>query len=142
MNNRNTDGILAHSARKAEETRIRANEAIERLKASGERITFAAVARESGLSRSSLYSNEFVKVRIKSLAALEASPRRPKKKEAKDELSRMALLAERVRELESQKTLLIAQLAEMELLRMENEELRRIVRSRERNQDFKVVKRS
>ena len=130
MSNRNTEGIRAHAASRAEETRARAEAAIETLKGRGERITFAAVARESGLSRSSLYSNDYVKVRIQSLKALEAAPDRASEKSRGDGSRRLTELADRVRELEEQKLMLVAQLAEMELLRMENEELKRVAKSR------------
>ena len=116
MSNRNTEGIRAHAASRAEETRARAEAAIETLKGRGERITFAAVARESGLSRSSLYSNDYVKVRIQSLKALEAAPDRASEKSRGDGSRRLTELADRVRELEEQKLMLVAQLAEMEPL--------------------------
>lgn len=127
---KNIEGLITHAQARSADTQARAETAIKQLKADGEKVTFAAIARISGLSRSTLYSNEFVKVRIQSLSALEKTPTSPKQKPKKELSVRLAALTEQIMELKKQKLLLIAQLTEMELLRMENEELKRIVRSR------------
>lgn len=138
-NPRNTEGIEAHAAARAAETRERVEAALTRLRDRGDKVTFASVARESGLSRSALYSNEFVKVRIRSAMSLQQTPRKSKEKPAKEAKDRIAALTERVGELERQKLLLIAQLVEMELIREENKELRRMLDARSKPQPVKVL---
>lgn len=63
----NTRHLLAASRRRTEDTRLRAVSALRRMDAAGDPITFEALAREAGISRSWLYSQHDLRAEIQRL---------------------------------------------------------------------------
>lgn len=63
----NTRHLLAASRRRAEDTRLRAVAALRRMDAAGDPITFEALAREAGISRSWLYAQHDLRTEIQRL---------------------------------------------------------------------------
>jgi hypothetical protein len=60
----NTHHVVAAARRRAEQTRQRAVTALRRMDDAGQRVTFDAVAREAGVSRSWLYSQDDLRAEI------------------------------------------------------------------------------
>jgi len=74
----NTRHVIAAAQRRAEQTRQRAIAALRRMDAGGQRITFDAVSRESGVSRSWLYAQDDLRAEIERLAnAIQPRQQRP-----------------------------------------------------------------
>ena len=63
----NSRHVIAAARRRAEQTRQRAIAALRRMDATGQRITFDAVAREAGVSRSWLYAQDDLRAQIERL---------------------------------------------------------------------------
>lgn len=63
----NTRHLHAASRRRTEHTRLRAVAALRRLDAAGDPITFEAIAREAGISRSWLYAQHDLRTEIQRL---------------------------------------------------------------------------
>jgi hypothetical protein len=63
----NAHHVITAAHRRAEQTRQRAVAALRRMDATGQRITFDAVAREAGVSRSWLYAQDDLRAEIQRL---------------------------------------------------------------------------
>jgi hypothetical protein len=63
----NTHHVVQAAQRRAQQNRQRAITALRRMDANGQRITFDAVSREAGVSRSWLYSQDDLKAEIERL---------------------------------------------------------------------------
>lgn len=63
----NSHHITAAARRRAEQTRERAIAALQRMDTAGQRITFDAVARQAGVSRSWLYTQDDLRTQIERL---------------------------------------------------------------------------
>jgi len=70
----NTHHVIAAARRRAEQTRHRAITALRRMDATGQQITFDAVARQAGVSRSWLYAQNDLRAEIERLRSRQ-SPR-------------------------------------------------------------------
>ena len=109
---------LAAAARyRAEQTRAKALSALRDLDDSGRQVTFEAVAREAGVSRSWLYSEPDVRAQIDELRARRPSPTAnltPQRQRATDDslLRRLEAATERMRQLEEDNRQLRHALAE------------------------------
>lgn len=103
----NTHHVIAAARRRAEQTRERAVAALRRMDATGQRITFDAVAREAGVSRSWLYAQDDLRAEIEQLrqrnppAPSRAIP--PQRQRASDAslLRRLEAATDRIRQLEA-----------------------------------------
>lgn len=123
-------GIKAHAEQRNKEALERVNKAIDKLKRKKTPINFETVAKESGVTRSTLYNNAQLKERILSLRAIsKASPLDNVIAIKKDKLQlqeeKIATLRERVKQLEEDKKKLIVQLVDYEELKEENARLKR-----------------
>ena len=123
-------GIKAYAEQRNKETLEKVNKAIDRLKRKKTPINFETVAKESGVTRSTLYNNAQLKERILSLRAIsKASPLDDVIAIKKDKLQlqeeKIATLRERVKQLEEDKKKLIVQLVNYEELKEENARLKR-----------------
>ena len=103
----NSRHVVAAARRRAEQTREHAIAALRRMDATGQRISFDAVAREAGISRSWLYSQDDLRAEIERLrqrhpAALSA-PVPPQRQRASDSslLRRLEAATVRARRLEA-----------------------------------------
>lgn len=112
-------GHLAAAAReRAEQTRARALRALRRLEDTGHPVTFEAVAREAGVSRSWLYSQPDIQAEIHELRARSRSSREaaltPQRQRATDAslLRRLEAATQRMRQLEEDNRELRQALAE------------------------------
>lgn len=63
----NSHHVVAAAHRRAERTRQRAVAALRRMDTTGQRITFDAVARQAGVSRSWLYTQDDLRAEIERL---------------------------------------------------------------------------
>lgn len=119
-----------HNSQKKQDTAERVNRAIDKLKKKNTPINFETVTKESGVSRATLYNNPKLKERIMGLRAMDlsqtseggAEPRKTKVQRLEDTV---ADLKARVRQLETDKKNLIAQLVDYEETKAENKRLRR-----------------
>lgn len=134
-------GLKAYSAAKNQESLEKVNKAIDKLKKKGSKITFDAVAKEAGVSRATIYNNEVLKERVNSLKAASTiaqnssePPQIKTKAQLQDE--KIKALRERIKELESDKDKLIAQLVDYEEIKDENERLKAQINKN----NLKVVK--
>ena len=129
MKNKNLKGLTEHSRLKKEENDICIDKAIEKLKRRGEPISFAAVAKESGISRTSLYADPKRRERIVGLRAItneKAVREHNKKKEGTldDALQKKIKgLRKEVKELKAENNAIAVQLVELEKLKDENRRL-------------------
>lgn len=123
---KNIDGLLSYSSARNQETMKKVGDAIERLKRSKSKpINFRTVAEESGVAKTTLYNNAVIKERIMSLRSIKRSPLSQEEKESGRSCHAVIRqLNEEVRQLQTDKKNLIAQLVEMEVLRDENERLK------------------
>ena len=123
---KNIDGLLSYSSTRNEETLKKVGDAIDRLKRSKKKpINFRTVAEESGVAKATLYNNETIKERIMSLRSIQKNLLSQEEKESgRSCRSVIRQLNEEVRQLQTDKKNLIAQLVEMEVLRDENERLK------------------
>jgi hypothetical protein len=111
----NSQHVIAAARRRSQTTRRRAAAALRRMDTAGSAITFDALAREAGVSRSWLYTQTDLRAEIERLRAKQR-PRRnvPDRQRASDAslLTRLEIAAERIRQLESDNTRLRQALAE------------------------------
>ncbi|WP_195513417.1 DUF6262 family protein [Turicibacter sanguinis] len=127
---RNTDGLKKFSEKKNQETILKVNNAIDRLKRSKtKKINFKTVAEESGVSKATLYNNPILKERILSLRALskvesEKDTSNNVKTSVRSKEQRIKRLYEENLQLKKDKDNLILQLIEMEDLKDENNRLK------------------
>jgi Family of unknown function (DUF6262) len=70
----NTHHVVQAAQRRAQQTRQRAVTALRRMDAAGQRITFDAVSREAGVSRSWLYAQEDLRAEIERLRQRHPAP--------------------------------------------------------------------
>lgn len=123
-------GIKAYAKQRNKETLEKVNKAIDKLKRKKQPINFETVAKESGVTRSTLYNNAQLKERILSLRAIsKASPLDnviviPKDKVHLQE-EKITILRQRVKHLEEDKKKLIVQLVNYEELKEENTQLKK-----------------
>jgi hypothetical protein len=103
----NSHHVIQAAQRRAQQTRQRAVTALRLMDATGQRITFDAVARQAGVSRSWLYAQDDLRAEIERLrrrnpAALSA-PVPPRRQRASDSslLRRLEAAAGRIRDLEA-----------------------------------------
>jgi hypothetical protein len=114
----NTAYLRAAARRRAEQTRKRAIKALRRLESSPAPITFDAVAREAGVSRSWLYTQHDLRVEIERLRRRHQpstpSPIIPTRQRASDAslLARLHAATDRIRHLEQENRQLRHALAE------------------------------
>lgn len=103
----NTHHITAAARRRAEQTRQRALAALRRMDATGQRVTFDAVAREARVSRSWLYSQDDFKAEIERLRnrhpTRQSARVPPQRQQASDAslLRRLEAATARIRKLEA-----------------------------------------
>jgi hypothetical protein len=103
----NSHHVIAAARRRAEQTRQRAIAALRRMDATGQHITFDAVAREAGVSRSWLYAQDDLRAQIERLRqrhpAAAAAPVPPQRQRASDSslLRRLEAATSRIRHLEA-----------------------------------------
>lgn len=103
----NTHHIVRAAQRRAGETRQRALTALQRMDATGQRITFDAVSREAGVSRSWLYAQDDLRIQIRQLRqrhpATPPTPVPPQRQHASDSslLRRLEAATLRIRRLET-----------------------------------------
>ncbi len=103
----NSRHVIAAARRRAEQTRQRAIGALRRMDAAGQRITFDAVAREAGVSRSWLYAQDDLRTQIERLRqrhpAVPAAPAPPQRQRASASslLRRLEAATARIRHLEA-----------------------------------------
>jgi len=114
----NTRHLVAAAQQRAKQTRSRALRALRRLDQGGAAITFEAVAREAGVSRSWLYSQADIRDQIQAQRARHtptpSTPRTPHRQAASDAslLRRLEAATERMRQLEEDNRQLREALAE------------------------------
>lgn len=114
----NSRHLILAAQQRAEETRTRALRALRRLDDTGVVVTFEAVAREAGVSRSWLYSQPDLRAEIQALRArttqAPSTPLTPKRQAATDAslLRRLETATERIRQLEEDNRQLREALAE------------------------------
>ena len=110
--------LITAARNRAEQTRTRAVRALRRLDQAGTAITFDAVAREAGVSRSWLYSQADLRGEIQALRARRqppaSTPRTPHRQAASDAslLRRLEAATQRMRQLEEDNRQLREALAE------------------------------
>ena len=103
----NSRHVIAAAQRRAEQTRQRAIAALRRMDATGQRITFDAVAREASVSRSWLYAHDDLRAEIERLRqrhpAAPPAPVPPQRQRASDSslLRRLEAATSRIRHLEA-----------------------------------------
>ena len=103
----NTAHLLAAAQRRADRTRRRALDALRRLDAAGGPVTFEALAREAGVSRSWLYNQPDLRTEIDRIRAHRQpsapAPSTPERQRATAEslLRRLQVATDRIRRLET-----------------------------------------
>lgn len=103
----NSQHVIAAARRRAQQTRQRAIAALRRMDATGQRITFDAVSREAGVSRSWLYAQDDLRAQIERLRqrhpAPSPAPVPPQRQRASDAslLRRLEAATDRIRRLEA-----------------------------------------
>lgn len=113
----NSRHLVVAAQQRAEQTRTRALRALRRLDDTGIAVTFEAVAREAGVSRSWLYSQADLRAEIQALRTRTqspSSPPTPQRQAATDAslLRRLEAATERLRQLEEDNRQLREALAE------------------------------
>jgi hypothetical protein len=113
----NSAHLLSAARRRAEQTRARALRALRNLDNAGAPVTFEAVAREAGVSRSWLYSQQDLRATIQDLRDRDrpaSSPATPQRQRASDAslLRRIEATTARLRQLEADNQQLREALAE------------------------------
>jgi len=99
----NSHHIVAAARRRAEQTRQRAIAALRHMDATGQRISFDAVAREAGVARSWLHTQEDLRSEIERLRQQHPAPSPPQRQRASDPslLRRLEAATTRIRHLEA-----------------------------------------
>lgn len=123
-------GIKAYAEQRNKETLEKVNKAINKLKCKKQPINFETVAKESGVTRSTLYNNAQLKERILGLRAIsKATPLDNVVAIPKDKIQlqkeKIVALRERIKQLEKDKEKLIVQLVDYQELKEENVRLKR-----------------
>lgn len=114
----NSHHLIAAARERAEQTRTRALRALRRLDETGVAVTFDAVAREAGVSRSWLYGQADLRAEIEALRTRtrpsSPAPMTPQRQRASDEslLRRLEVATARLRQLEEDNQQLREALAE------------------------------
>jgi hypothetical protein len=113
----NSRHLVVVAQQRAEQTRTRALRALRRLDGTGTAVTFEAVAREAGVSRSWLYNQADLRAQIQALRTRTRSPSpppTPQRQAASDAslLRRLEATTERLRQLEEDNRQLREALAE------------------------------
>lgn len=114
----NSRHLILAAQQRTEQTRTRAMRALRRLDDTGAAVTFEAVAREAGVSRSWLYTQADLRAEIHALRArtrpVPSAPLTPKRQAATDAslLRRLEVATERIRQLEEDNRQLSEALAE------------------------------
>ncbi len=107
MSTDNSRHLLKAARKRSEQTRNKATRALQRLDRSGEPVTFEAVARAAGVSRSWLYAQPEFRAEIQQRRArrqpVPATPLTPQRQQASDAslLRRLESATERIRQLET-----------------------------------------
>ena len=107
MRGDNSHHVIAAAHRRAEQTRQRAVNALRRMDGTGQRITFDAVSRAAGVSRSWLYAQDDMRAEIERLRqrnpAAPSTPVPPQRQRASDSslLRRLEAATSRIRYLEA-----------------------------------------
>ena len=125
-----TAALCLYAKQKNEATIRLVNAAIDRLLEQHALINFEAVARAAGVSRGTLYNNAELRERIRRLRA-NAGDRTCdalREKNLRQE-KKLRALREQIRCLEEEKEKLIVQLIDVEMVRKENELLKRALES-------------
>jgi hypothetical protein len=127
-------GALPAYAKKRNEDNIRrVNKVIDELRADDRDINFETVARLSGVSRGTLYNNEELRERIRRLRDGGSDHQcRQLREKNKQQAKRLQDMRCQIRTLKEEKTKLIAQLIDCDMLRKENERLRQVLREERR----------
>lgn len=125
-----TAGLCLYAKQKNEATIRLVNETIDGLLAQDMAINFEAVARTAGVSRGTLYNNEELRERIRRLRANDGDRMCDalREKNSRQE-KKLRAMREQIRCLEEEKQKLIVQLIDFEMVRRENERLRRALES-------------
>jgi Family of unknown function (DUF6262) len=99
----NSHHVIAAAHRRAEQTRQRAITALRRMDATGQRITFDAVSRTAGVSRSWLYAQPDLRAEIQRHPATPPAQAPPQRQRASDTslLRRLEAATARIRQLET-----------------------------------------
>ena len=132
--NNQATGLKAYAEQKNQETIMRVNKAIDKMKRKNEPINFESVAKAAGVSRGTLYNNPQLKERITSLRSISKAPpihegSTPKKDKMQTLEETVSTLKERVRQLEADKKKLVMQLVNYEEIKLENERLKHQITS-------------
>lgn len=130
MENPRTAALCLYAKRKNEATIRLVNTAIDGLLARGQTVNFEAVARAAGVSRGTLYNNEELRARICRLRANDGDRLCDalREKNSRQE-KKLRAMREQIRCLEEEKEKLIVQLIDFEMVRRENERLKRALES-------------
>jgi hypothetical protein len=116
MNNkRSTEAIVKMAKKKSIETKDKVDKTLKRLVLEGMTVNFNVVSKESGISKSWLYSNEDIRARIEDIRDKQKmSPKQVKKSSTqRSEASKdniITMLKERIKQLESENKKLHKQL--------------------------------
>lgn len=125
---RQVAGIRDSAAQKNEKTLKDVHKTIDSMKRKKMIINFITVAKEAKCSRATLYNNDQLKERIKSLrVASKATPLEDTvviKNKSQLQEEKIIALREKVKQLETDKAKLIVQLVQMEELKRENQRLK------------------
>lgn len=124
---KNTDGLAKYARARNKQTIDAVNTCIDRMKRTGEQVTFDSVAKKAGVSRSTLYNNPCLKERIQGLRSFGIKKAQSYKvsTEAKPQKDREKELRECIRTLEKDKRNLIAQLVDYMDVCDENKRLKK-----------------
>ena len=99
----NSHHIVEAARRRAVQTRQRAVAALRHMDANGQRISFEAVAREAGVARSWLYTQDDLRSEIERLRQQHPAASPPQRQRASDQslLRRLEVATARIRHLEA-----------------------------------------
>jgi hypothetical protein len=130
--NDNTYGIKEYAKKRNQETYEKVNLAIKHLKRSkNKKINFKTVAEQSGVSIATLYNNQQIRERIEGLRALQKAEKQGETSVdevlSSNQLNKEKIKAmyNEIKQLKEDKKNLIAQLVDMEELKIENKNLRK-----------------
>ena len=113
-NIRNTDAIIKMAKEKSKKSRKKVEEAISKLMLEDKKINFNTVSKESGVSKSWLYSNADIRARIDDIRSKQELEPKIKKAttkmsvESKDNV--VKLLKQRIKDLEAEKKAMAKQI--------------------------------
>ena len=111
----NSHHIITAARRRATATRRRAVAALRRMDNTGQPISFDALAREAGVSRSWLYAQTELRDQLRRLTAIaetaESAPTRTERRSDASLRQRLTLAHERIRELQDENRQLCNQIA-------------------------------